>query len=62
MLRKENKLSSRLPVRSTIPDTSRPPKKAIKKPISFDVNVCAINDICHHILDQVHLYYDNLKS
>ena len=36
MLRKENKLSSRLAVRSTIPDTSMPPKK-IKKPMSFDI-------------------------
>ena len=39
MLRKENKLSSRLAVRSTIPDTSRPPKKEIKKPMSFDTGL-----------------------
>ena len=36
MFRKENKLSSRLAVRSTIPYTSTPPKKDIKKPMSFD--------------------------
>ena len=37
MLRKENKLSSRLAVRSTIPDTSSPPKKEIDKLMSFDI-------------------------
>ena len=37
MLRKENKLSSRLAVRSTIPDTSMPPKKEIRKLMSFDI-------------------------
>ena len=37
MFRKENKLSSRLAVRSTIPDTSMPPKKEIQKLMSFDI-------------------------